>query len=175
MPGPVIALQPGETVTLVAVRTDVGPSNPIMLPGMPGWGQWPNVPTHPIMLPGMPGWGQGPGSGQNPVDPGYSPPWAQVPGGGGGQPPGYWGPTDPRPTNPIVNPGNPAWPGGPPRPDQGLPPFPSHPIVIPPTEPPPVQPPTDGDDGNWVWAWSPQAGRWVWVKVPGEGEAGPKA
>ena len=45
--------------------------------------------------------------------------------------------------------------------------------VEPPTEPPPIEPPTD--EGNWVWAWSPQLGRWVWVKVPGEGEAGPKA
>jgi hypothetical protein len=45
------------------------PSHPIMLPGMPGFGQppgtgiWPNppegqapLPSHPIMLPGMPGW-----------------------------------------------------------------------------------------------------------------------
>lgn len=36
------------------------PSHPIMLPGMPGWGQggpgWNPVPSHPIMLPGMPGW-----------------------------------------------------------------------------------------------------------------------
>jgi hypothetical protein len=52
---------------------------------------------------------------------------------GGGTPPGIWGPTDPRPTHPIAgwNPGTGTWPQ-PPYPDQGLPPFPSHPIVIPP-------------------------------------------
>ena len=147
MAGNAIVLKPGETLVVVATNPDVYPSHPIMLPGMPGWPS-------------------------GPVDPGYSPPWAQVP--GGGQPPlGIWGPGDPRPTNPIANPGNPAYPGGPPYPSTG-PGFPTHPIVIPPTEPPPTQPPTDGDEGNWVWAWSPQAGRWVWVKVPGEGEPGPK-
>jgi hypothetical protein len=103
-----------------------------------------------------------------PVDPGYSPPWAQVPEppvdpgygidvGGGYRPP-------PRPTHPIARPGDPWW-------GQDL--KPTHPIVIPPTEPPPVEPPPS-DSGNWVWAWSPQLGRWVWVKVPGEGEAGPR-
>lgn len=110
-------------------------------------------PSHPIMLPGMPGWGAPPvpPSGGGPVDPGYSPPWAQVGG--------------PRPSHPIALPGDPWW-------GQDL--KPTHPIVIPPTEPPPVEPPPS-DSGNWVWAWSPQAGRWVWVKVPGSGEAGPKA
>ena len=88
-----------------------------------------------------------------PADPGYSPPWAQVP-----------DPAGPRPSHPIALPGDPWW-------GQDL--RPTHPIVIPPTEPPPTQPPPS-DSGNWVWAWSPQAGRWVWVKVPGEGEAGPK-
>jgi len=122
------------------------------------------------MLPGMPGWGQGPGSGQNPVDPGYSPPWAQVrppvdPGysppwaqvPGGGTPPPNWNPI--HPSHPITNPSPPYVDIGPP--------------VEPPITPPPVLPP-QADDGNWVWAWSPQLGRWVWVKVPGEGEAGPK-
>ena len=66
-----------------------------------------------------------------------------------GQPPGIWGPTDPRPSHPIAGvPGFPGYqppypdqglPGQQPRPDQGLPPFPSHPIYIPPMQPP--QPP----------------------------------
>ena len=52
-------------------------------------------------------------------------------GGGGGQPPGIWGPTDPRPTHPIAGfpwPGQPSQPGvpthpiyNPPYPDIGLP------------------------------------------------------
>jgi hypothetical protein len=86
------------------------------------------------------------------------PPWwgmAQDPGYGieVGQPPGIWGPGDPRPTNPIAgfDPAHGTWPD----------------------VPPPVRPPSQ-EDGNWVWAWSPQLGRWVWVQVPGEGEAGPK-
>ena len=101
--------------------------------------------------------------GGGPVDPGYSPPWAQVPGGGGGQPPGIWGPTDPRPTNPIAgwDPGSGTFPPGrppgvpthpvynPPYPDNSLPgqqpgiwgptdPRPTPPIYIPPAgaEPP---------------------------------------
>lgn len=94
-----------------------------------------------------------------PVDPGYSPPWAQVPPGGqGGGPvdPGYSPPW--AQVRPPVDPGySPPWAQVP---------------VEPPTEPPPVKPPTDA--GHWVWAWSPQLGRYVWVKVPGEGEAGPK-
>jgi hypothetical protein len=79
-------------------------------------------------------------------------------------PPVIPSPNDPRPTHPIALPGDPWW---------GLDLKPTHPIVIPPTEPPPVQPPPS-DSGNWTWAWSPQAGRWVWVKIPGPGQAGPK-
>ena len=135
MAGPVIALKPGETLTIVSINPDVYPSHPIMLPGMPGWGQRPPYPDQ-----GLPGNQPYPDQG--------------LPG------------NQPYPDQGL--------PGSQPRPDHGLPPFPNHPIVIPPTEPPPVQPPTDSDEGNWVWAWSPQAGRWVWVKVPGEGEAGPK-
>jgi hypothetical protein len=110
----------------------------------------PLQPSHPIMLPGMPGWGGG-----GPVDPGYSPPWAQVPPGGQGG-----GPVDPGYSPPWARPKPPVagWPGGlpggggfpgqggpvdpgysppwarpqPPRPDNSLPPFPSHPIYIPP-------------------------------------------
>jgi hypothetical protein len=98
-----------------------------------------------------------------PVDPGYSPPWAQVP----DRPPvAGW---------PVV----PGWggslPGGGGFPGQGGPVDPGYGIPIdPPIEPPPVKPPSAEDGGHWVWAWSPQAGRWVWVRVPGEGEAGPK-
>lgn len=153
MANTVVALKPGETLTIVAINPDVYPSHPIMLPGMPGWGS-------------------------------------------GGPPLGIWGPTDPRPTHPIAgwDPGSGTWP----QPPQ--PPYPSHPIYNPggppgssppgfwgggmgpgvkpqppwPEEPPPVEPPAE-EGGNWVWAWSPQLGRWVWVKVPGEGEAGPKA
>jgi U5 snRNP spliceosome subunit len=133
----IVAVRPGETVTVVGVEADPNaprPSHPIMLPGMPGWGVPPGAhPSHPIALPGDPWWGGG-----GPVDPGYSPPWAQV--------------------RPPVDPGySPPWAQIP---------------VEPPTEPPPVKPPADS--GHWVWAWSPQLGRWVWVKVPGEGEAGPK-
>jgi hypothetical protein len=148
----VIVVRPGETVTVVGAEADPNaprPSHPIMLPGMPGWGVPPGArPSHPIALPGDPWWG---GGGQ--VDPGWS---------GGVAPP-------PMPTHPIALPGDPWW-------GQDL--KPTHPIVLPPieppTEPPPVQPPP-ADSGHWVWAWSPQLNRWVWVKVPGEGEAGPKA
>jgi hypothetical protein len=82
-------------------------------------------------------------------DPGYG-----IDIGSGQPPPGTWGPGDPRPTNPIAgfDPAHGTWPD----------------------KPPPTQPPSQ-EGGNWVWAWSPQLGRWVWVKVPGEGEAGPKA
>jgi hypothetical protein len=111
-----------------------------------------------------------------PVDPGYSPPWAQVPPGGqGGGPvdPGYSPPW--AQIRPPVDPGySPPWAQVRPPVDPGYsPPWAQVPPVVPPTEPPPVQPPA-ADSGNWVWAWSPQANRWVWVKVPGEGEAGPK-
>lgn len=113
-----------------------------------------------------------------PVDPGYSPPWAQlpgVPGPGGPVDPGYsppWAtPAPPRPTHPIALPGDPWWGGGGPVDPGYSPPWAQVPVE-PPTEPPPVKPPSDA--GKWVWAWSPQLGRWVWVKVPGEGEAGPK-
>ena len=108
-----------------------------------------------------------------PVDPGYSPPWAQVP----PRPPG---PVDPgysppwAQIRPPVDPGySPPWaqvPGGPVDPGYS-PPWAQVP-VDPPTEPPPTHPPTDG---HWVWGWSPQQCRWMWVKVPGEGEAGPKS
>lgn len=98
-----------------------------------------------------------------PVDPGFSPPWAQIPGV-----PGPGGPVDPgysppwAQVRPPVDPGySPPWAQVP-----GVP-------IEPPTEPPPGQLPVD--TGHWVWAWSPQMGRWVWVKVPGEGEAGPKS
>src|SRR5580765_6007138 len=99
-------------------------------------------------------------------------------------PPYNWGPTDPRPTNPIAgcDPIHGTWPT--PHPPLGIwgpgDPRPTNPIAgfdpihgTWPDKPPPVQPPSQ-EEGNWVWAWSAQAGRWVWVKVPGEAEAGPK-
>ncbi len=124
----VIAVKPGESVTVVGVAAD--PAPPLGI-----WGPTDPRPTLPIA-----GWDPGSGTWPKPPQP---------------QPPlGIWGPGDPRPTLPIAgwDPGSGTWPD----------------------KPPPVEPPAQ-DSGHWVWAWSPQAGRWVWVKVPGEGEAGPKA
>lgn len=98
-----------------------------------------------------------------------------------------------KPTHPIALPGDPWWPKPPagpvdpgysppwaivgePKPpvDPGYsPPWATLPIE-PPTEPPPVEPPPPQSPGHWVWAYCPQLGRWIWVRVPGEGEAGPK-
>jgi hypothetical protein len=121
-----------------------------------------DVPVPPI-IPGpvdpgySPPWAQVPpgGQGGGPVDPGYSPPWAQVP--PGGVKPPSWRPEHPE--HPIANPWPPYVDANPPQPQ-------------PPIDP--TQPPPNLDSGHWVWAWSPQQGRWLWVKVPGEGEAGPK-
>lgn len=66
-------------------------------------------PTHPIAEP------------EPPVDPGYG-----IPEGGH-----IWGPTDPRPTPPIVIPPDAISPGVPTHPIY-LPVYPAHPIVIPP-------------------------------------------
>ena len=158
----VVNVRPGETVTVIGL-----PSVPVLPPGpvdpgySPPWAQVPDPnaprPTHPIMLPGMPGWGVPPGGqGGGPVDPGYSPPWAQV--------------------RPPVDPGySPPW--------AQVPVDPEHPWVPPPSGPvdPGFSPPwaqvpdaPDGGAGTWVWAWSPAAKRWMWVRVPGQGEAGPK-
>jgi hypothetical protein len=167
-----ITVKPGETLQVVGVPADTvlppyipGPADPGY---SPPWAQVP--PQRPVAgWPVVPGWGGSlpggggfPGQG-GPVDPGYSPPWAQVP-------PGTM-PGGPRPSHPIALPGDPWWGGGGPVDPGYSPPWAQVPIE-PPTEPPPVTPPTDS--GNWVWAWSPQLNRWVWVKVPGEGEAGPK-
>jgi hypothetical protein len=142
-----ILVKPGETITVVGIPADAPLPPYIPGPVDPGYSPpWAQIP---------PG-----GQGGGPVDPGYSPPWAQVP-----------------PQRPIAGwPVVPGWggslPGGGGFPGQGGPVDPGYGIPVdPPTEPPPVKPP---ENGNWVWAWSPQAGRWVWVKVPGEGEAGPK-
>lgn len=88
---------------------------------------------------------------------------------GGGQPPGIWGPTDPRPTNPIA--GVPGLPGyqpptqppviwGPPGP------WPTPPIVLPPDEAPPDQPPPTGPAGKLEWhtVWTEEYG-WAMVGV----------
>lgn len=165
-----LTVKPGETVTVVGIPAEAPLPPYIPGPVDPGYSPpWAQV--RPPVDPGYsPPWAQVPpgGQGGGPVDPGYSPPWAQVrpPVDPGYSPP--WAqvpePGGPRPSHPSAMPGDPWW-------GQDL--RPTHPIVIPPTEPPPTQPPPS-DSGNWVWAWSPQAGRWVWVKVPGEGEAGPK-
>lgn len=77
-----------------------------------------------------------------------------IPPAGGGQPPlGIWGPTDPRPSNPIAN-----VPGLPPMPDQ------------PPTDgttPGGDKPPPEGEGG-----WGFYDGRWGYF--PGPGQAQPK-
>ena len=148
-----ILVKPGQTITVIGIPADAPLPPYVPGPVDPGYSPpWAQVP---------PG-----GQGGGPVDPGYSPPWAQVP------------PQRPIAGWPIV----PGWggslPGGGGFPGQGGPVDPGYSPpwaqipVEPPIEPPPVKPP---EDGNWVWAWSPQLGRWVWVKVPGEGEAGPKA
>jgi hypothetical protein len=147
----VITVRPGETVTVLGVPANLPPVGPVDPGYSPPWAQVGGPrPSHPIALPGDPWWGGG-----GPVDPGYSPPWAT-----------------PRPP---VDPGySPPWAQVRPPVDPGYsPPWAQIPIE-PPTEPPPVQPPT-GDSGKWTWAWDPRQGRWVWVRVPGEGEAGPKA
>lgn len=73
-----------------------------------------------------------------------------LPPGNGGKPPGFWGPTDPRPTPPIYIP-----PGG------GIP-----------TEPPPdggdKPPPTEGGGWGFVAEWS------RWGYFPAADQAAPK-
>jgi len=90
------------------------------------------------------------------------------PAGGGGapgvpthpiyNPPGIWGPTDPRPTPPIYIPAPPGEP----------PPHPAHPIVLPPVD----VPPPDGGTGDTGWQvqtyWTPE-NVWGVAIVPGEG------
>jgi hypothetical protein len=107
-------------ITPLAPPVTQPPVGPPSGPVDPGYGipetGW-NRPTHPIMLPGMPGWGVGPGS---------------------PTPPGYWGPNDPRPTNPIAEP---PWGFGGRPPGAGQPPLgfwgpndprPTNPIAQPP-------------------------------------------
>jgi hypothetical protein len=75
--------------------------------------------------------GWNPGSGNFPTPP-----------GGGGQPPGIWGPNDPRPTNPIS-----GW-----DPTTGN--FPELPAEVP-----------DLGPVDWKAAWTPQTG-WVVIGIP---------
>src|SRR5580765_4501151 len=131
------------------------PTNPIAGPGRPPWWGMAQDPGYGIPVgPGGPvDPGYSPPWARPPVDPGYSPPWARpqppypdntLPGQQphpshpiyfppeGGQPPlGIWGPTDPRPSNPIS--GIPGLPGSP-----GQQPHPEHPIVLPPGLPPTI-------------------------------------
>jgi len=113
--------------------------------------------------------------------------------GGGGSPPlGMWGPTDPRPTNPIsgpVFPGSSPPPGGggggpplgmwgpnDPRPTNPIsgpvfPPagglHPEHPIVIVPDPPPDAGEPPTGPIGavEWHTVWTEETG-WAVIGVP---------
>jgi hypothetical protein len=89
-------------------------------PVTPPGGGGPPVPTHPIYIPIVP---------EHPI---VIPPEQPEP----PQPPlGIWGPTDPRPTNPIYLPigGTPDTPNVPTHPIY-IPVYPSHPIVLPPEE-----------------------------------------
>ena len=123
------------------------PTHPIMLPGMPGWGD--PHPAHPIVIP--PQQPQPPNQGAHPEHPIYNPP-------------GIWGPPGPWPTPPIAGiPGLPGynpplWPGYP-----GQPPYPAHPIVLP---DPPVQLPPGGVPMPPA-AGVPIEGKLVWI--PGRG------
>ncbi len=118
---------------------------------------------------------------------------------GGGSPPGFWGPTDPRPGNPIANaPGVGHHPSEGDRPSQG-PGFPTPPIVIPPQNPgepplviwgpgdprptPPINlpgggnPPPGGDRVQlveWHTAWSAETG-WVVVGTPSGNHPAPSS
>lgn len=175
-----ITVRPGETVTVIGLPS-IPPTAPVDPGYSPPWARPPVDPGYfpPGMGPGQPGGpvdpgyfppGVGPGRPGGPVDPGYSPPGI---GGPGSRPidPGYGvdvgtGPV--RPAHPIALP-------------PSVPPTPEHPWVPPsgPVDPgyfPPgiVAPPPAADGGgNWVWAWLPGVG-WRWVRVPGQGEAGPK-
>jgi hypothetical protein len=98
-------------------------------------------------------------------------------------PPYIWGPSDPRPTNPIAgfDPIHGTWPDqglpkpplgiwGPtdPRPGYGLPgpqPHPEHPIVLPPDLP---ETTPEGGKIDWKTAWTPTTG-WVVIGIPAEG------
>jgi hypothetical protein len=73
-----------------------------------------------------------------------------------------WGPTDPRPTNPIVIP--PSTPT--------IPPHPAHPIVIVPPVDGVPQPPEVLDKWDVVAYWTPTGG-WGMAIVPGEGHDKP--
>jgi hypothetical protein len=139
-----------------------GPGGIISHPIAPGGER----PTHPIAPGGPPLgiWGGG-GVGNYP-DAGFPAPQPPYP----GQPPGIWGPTDPRPTNPIVLP--PVTPGGPPVVIWGpTDPRPTNPIVLPPP------PPDTGESGgkppppNGGWGYHPEFG---WGYFPAPIEPGPK-
>src|SRR6516164_8992563 len=100
----------------------------------------------PIMPPAQPpGIWPSPGYPAHPIAPGGPPPVA------GWTPPGY------HPSHPIA-------PGGPPpvaTPPIYYPPFPAHPIVLPPTELP-TEPPSGGNGGGGSWSYSPAIG-WYWT------------
>lgn len=118
------------------ISVDGGPARPAVFVGelVP---LEPGVPTHPIYIP--------PGSPGVPTHPIYNPP-------------GIWGPTDPRPSHPIViiPPG--AIDGAHPEHPIYLPVYPSHPIELPPEQPP--------ADPGFQWVYTDQFG-WVLDPVGG--------
>jgi hypothetical protein len=126
---------------------DPGYGHPIAPPGF-----WPGTPP-PRPQPQPPGiWGGG--NVPMPTPPIYYPP---------SPPLGIWGPTDPRPSHPIVLP--PVEPGGPPVQIWGpTDPRPTHPIVLPPQLPNPPEgakpPPPEGGWGyhpDFGWGYFPPA------------------
>ena len=126
MPNPFFAM-------IVPLGAGPHPEHPIYNPPPGGGGGGGAHPEHPITYPPSiwgpptmpPGfWGGGMGPGVSPQPP-----------TGGGQPPGIWGPTDPRPGNPIS--GIPGMPGAPGQQPGGIwgggnQPFPTPPIHMPP-------------------------------------------
>ena len=111
--------------------------------------------------------------------------------GGGGSPPGIWGPTDPRPSNPISGiPGLPGAPGQQPggiwgpgdnRPGNPISGIPGIPGYEPPQLPEPPELPPNADKGELVkpppeggGGWGYTAG-YGWSFFPSSSQSGPKA
>jgi hypothetical protein len=142
---------------------------PPTAPAHPTYGPWimyeklePPPPQFIIVPDGTPPEAIGLPPGTAPVKGPFHMPSPTPPGGGTPQPPlDFWGPNDPRPSQPIFWPGFPHWPGWPTQPPQPplviwgppdprptppifWPGFPHWPPTQPPIEPPPTQPQRDG-------------------------------